>query len=146
MATIYHAAAVPRSVRTTQIGFLPASSVIGSKLIRGQGGVNLVMDYVMLPAQAFQYMRLSIGLRHVAAPTLKMGPGFYPAYVPNDTRQVVVPDHIPDPEAYARAAFVDMFGLETKEAGFFDVGQEIVLPKKSPWGEDAVNPEDALKR
>ena len=114
----YMAASVPRFLRQTKLGYLPTNSVIGSRLVQGDGGTNLYFDTVMLPVQEFQRMRTNVGLHHVLAPAPKIGPTFTPSFVLADAKEVVVPDSEPDPEAFARKHFMALFRLdETGEDG-----------------------------
>jgi hypothetical protein len=105
------AASVPRFLRQSKLGYLPINYIVGSRLIKGDGGVNLYFDIVMLPAQEFQRMKTNVGLQHVAAPALKAGPTFQPGVVLSDVKTVIVPEDEPDPEACAKFQFMILFGL-----------------------------------
>jgi len=107
----YMAASVPRFLRQTRLGYLPLTCIIGTKLIKGEKGQNLVFDIVMLPAQQFQRMRTYVGLQHIATPELRMGPSFQPSYVLADAKVITVPADLPDPVAFAREHFMVEFGL-----------------------------------
>jgi hypothetical protein len=108
----YMAASVPRFLRQTKLSYLPPSTIIGSRLIQGDGGANLIFDIIMLPAFEFQRMKSHVGLQHVLAPTPQPGgSSFSPAFVLNDAKQVTVPTGEPDPAHYARQYFLIQFGL-----------------------------------
>ncbi len=111
----YMAASVPRFLRQTRLGYLPLQCVIGSRLVKGDGGANLFFDIVMLPVNEFQRMRTNVGLQHVIAPALKAGPTFSPGFVLADAKQVIVPPDEPDPEGFARSHFLKLFGLSEPE-------------------------------
>ena len=117
----YMAASVPRFLRQTRLGYLPLKCVIGSRLLKGDGGINLMFDVIMLPVKEFQRMRSYVGMQQVAAPVPQPGgASFNPVFIPADTKQVDVPEHEPDPEEYARHHFRVLFGLlafETSPAG-----------------------------
>jgi hypothetical protein len=110
--TKFQAAPVPRFIRQAKLSYLPMNVVIGSYLIKGDGGSNIVMDVIMLPAQQFQRMRTNVGLQHVATPTLQAGPGLMPSFMLKDVKEITVPEGEPDAEGYAKAYFVREFKLE----------------------------------
>lgn len=113
----YMAASVPRFIRQTRLGYLPLDCVIGSRLYKGEGDNNIVMDIIMLPVPQFQRMRTNVGLQHVAAPVPQPGSsGFQISYMLTDIKEVKVPVHEPDTEAYARNYFMLHFGLLNPEA------------------------------
>lgn len=105
----YMAASVPRSVRQQRLGYLPAKCIIGSRVLKGNGGANLYYDVVMLPEPEFVRMRTSMGLQITQAPT--MGGALSSAATLADTKHVVVPEEESDAEAYARNHFIAAFGL-----------------------------------
>lgn len=111
----YMAASVPRFLRQTRLGYLPLSCIIGSRLLVGDGGSNLIFDIVMLPVQEFQRMRTNVGVQHVVEPSLKAGPSFNPVFVLADSKTFVVPEGVRDPEALAKNHFLNLFGLLTPE-------------------------------
>ena len=110
------AASVPRFLRQTRLGYLPLNCIIGSHTTQGAGGSNLFFDLIMLPVPEFTRMRSNVGLQHVIAPALKAGPSFTPSFVLSNTREVVVPEDEPDPEAFAKNYFLVAFGLIKPEA------------------------------
>jgi hypothetical protein len=126
------AASVPRFLRQTKLGYLPLKCIVGSRLLRGDGGANLYFDIIMLPVPEFVRMRTNVGLQHVLAPALKAGPTFNPGYVLADTKQVIVPENEPDPEAYAKSHFLTMFGLLAPQAP----EAETLHADKEPAAED----------
>lgn len=104
------AASVPRYLRQTKLGYLPLNSVIGTRVMpNGAGGTSLIYDVIMLPEREFQRMRLNIGLQHVATPNLRMGGGFDAAFVPTDTKRVLVQPDDRNPLATARTYLVQEF-------------------------------------
>jgi hypothetical protein len=105
------AASVPRFLRQTKLGYLPFSSIVGSRLLKGDGGINMYFDIVMLPPPEFQRMKTNVGLRHVMAPALKSDASFQPGFILTDAKTVMVPEDEPDPEGYAKLQFMIMFGL-----------------------------------
>jgi hypothetical protein len=110
------AASVPRFMRTARLAYLPLQTVIGSYIVRGDGGVNLIFDVIMLPELEFKRMRSHVGLQNIVAPNLRPGnASFAPTFVPSDQKQVEVPADILDPRAYAHAHFVRAFGLDRPE-------------------------------
>lgn len=115
MSKRYMAGSIPRFLRQTKLGYLPLNCLIGSRVIHGERGNNLVLDVIMLPAPEFQRMKSNIGLEHVLAPSLKMDATFKPGFVIVDKKEVAVPAGEPDPEAYAREYFMKEFGLLSPE-------------------------------
>ncbi|MGB9154261.1 MAG: hypothetical protein WCD70_14370 [Alphaproteobacteria bacterium] len=110
------AASVPRFLRQARVGYLPSTCVIGSRLLKGDGGVNLYYDIIMLPEPEFVRMKSNIGLQHVIAPGPKMGPTFSPMFVLKDTKHVTVPADELDPVNYAKSHFMIAFGLMTPDS------------------------------
>ncbi|HEV7454003.1 MAG TPA: hypothetical protein VGO07_01970 [Candidatus Saccharimonadales bacterium] len=116
---------MPRFLRTARLSYLPTHSIIGSRYIKGADGGNLIFDIVMLPVEQFQRMRSNVGLQHVAAPALKLGPQLAPSFVLADAKEVIVPCDEPDPENFAKNYFMKAFGLITlSEPAFQNLGNE----------------------
>ena len=108
----YMAASVPRSLRQQRLGHLPASTIIGSKHVRGKDGGNMIHDIIMLPEPQFVRMKGNVGMQQVANPGLRAGSDFQPGFVMQDTKTVTAPVDAVDQEAFARAHFIKEFGLE----------------------------------
>ena len=124
----YMAGSVPRFLRQTKLGYLPMNSLVGSRSIKGDGGVNLVLDIIMLPVPEFQRMKTNVGLQHVLAPGLKADASFNPTYIIADAKHVTVPPDEPAPENFARHYFMIEFGLLTPEKPEADV-PKVETPK-----------------
>ena len=109
----YMAASVPRNIRQTRLGYLPPACVIGTRILKGNGGANLYYDVVMLPEPEFVRMKSSVGLQVTQAPT--MGGALNSAFTLADTKHVLVPEEEADPAGYAKNHFITAFGLATPE-------------------------------
>jgi hypothetical protein len=109
----YMAASVPRYIRQSRAGYLPANCLIGSRTVKGEGGANLSFDIVMLPAPQFLRMKTSVGQQFVIAPTPapQQGLNFNMSFMLTDTKEVTVPEGETDPEGWARHYFMIAFGL-----------------------------------
>lgn len=110
----YMAAAVPRAMRQSRLGYLPLNCVLGSQSSKGPNGDNRIFDIIMLPAKEFMRMKSYIGLQHLMAPELKMG-SFQPGFVLRNVKSVTVPQGEDAPEDYARARLMEQFGVKLKE-------------------------------
>jgi len=107
----YIAASVPRFIRQSRLGYLPAQRIIGSKLSPGQGSGNLYFDIVMAPAQEFQRIKNGVSLAPVVAPNPQPGLNLNASFIMADIKEVVVPPDEADPEQYAKNYFLMHFGL-----------------------------------
>jgi hypothetical protein len=103
------AAPILRNVRQAKLNYLPTSCIIGSH----DFGNGVLSDIVMLPAKEFIRMKTYAGMSHNL--TLSMTPGekLSSGYALTDIREIVVPEDVPDPEAYAREYFIASFGLQS---------------------------------
>ncbi len=112
----YMAGSIPRFLRQTKLGYLPLNCLLGSRIQRGNEGVNLIYDFVMLTIPEFQRVKSNIGLQHVLAPALKIDTTFSPGFVITDAKTCIVQLKETDPEGYARSYFLMQFGLIGPEA------------------------------
>ena len=127
------AASVPRYLRQNRLGYLPLSSIVGSRLLKGRNGANLVFDIIMLPVNEFQRMKTNVGMQHVSAPVLNAGPGMMPSFMLTDAKEVIVPAGEADPERFAKEYFMKVFGLLNPEE---PARAELPVLEKKPQEED----------
>ena len=107
----YAAASIPRALRQQRLGHIPLNCVIGSHATQSGNGAQLVFDVLMLPVREFQRIKTTLGMQYIINPVLQLGPAFTPSYNLSDVRQVEVPPAEPNPEAYARRYFQQLFNL-----------------------------------
>ena len=106
----YMAASVPRSIRTARLGYLPVHTIIGTKSVVLHDGTHYIMDVIMLPQDQFLRAKSYLATPEIALPALQYGK-FAPAYTPRDIAEFIVPKNTENPEAIARAYFIEKFGL-----------------------------------
>ena len=82
--------------------------------LKGNGGVNLYYDVVMLPELEFVRMKSNIGLQVSQAP--KMGTAPQSVFTLSDARYVSVPEEESNPVSYAKNHFMAVFGLTAPES------------------------------
>ena len=112
-AVKYMAASVPRYIRNKRLFYLGRDAVIGSKLVKSEGSVGLLYDIIMLPEREFLRARLNLGIEASGSPALEMS-NLTPAYIPIDTKEVLVPPTETNPHEYAKTHFQKKYGLESK--------------------------------
>ncbi len=106
----YMAASVPRNIRLMRLSYLPSNYVIGSRYIKNRDGSYVVFDIIMLSEKEFNRARIYLSAPNPGDPVLQQG-GFIPTYIVKGTREVTIPPGTYDPEAYARAHFLEEFKL-----------------------------------
>jgi len=109
--TIFVAASIPRSMRTTRLSHLPLNVVIGSWAIENDEDMNVVYDVIMLPESEFRRSQIRLGDAHLANPSLSRG-NMNTAYSPRDMRKVTVPEGEADPARWAARYFAPLFSLD----------------------------------
>ncbi len=106
----FMAASVPRYIRNKRLFYLGSNTVIGSRLVKSGGSVGLIYDVIMLPEREFKRARLNLGIEASGSPALEMT-NLTPAYIPIDTKEIIVPPGEADPASFAKAYFLNAFGL-----------------------------------
>ena len=113
-ARTYVASVVPRFIRTSRLGYVPMSHVIGSRLVGDGKNATIIYDILMLPEPEFARARMHAGMQHVIAPTPHRGETMPVGVIPSDVKRVTVPDDEADPFAYAKAYFLKAYGIDEK--------------------------------
>ncbi len=114
----YMAFSVPRYIRLSRLYYLALHAIIGSRAVRCSGGRLLVYDVIMLPEMDFRRAKLNLGIEGHGSPELSMT-RLVPAYIPIDTKTVIVPKEEKNASRYAKDYFMEEFRLKPIE----DTGQ-----------------------
>jgi DnaJ-like protein len=106
----YMAASVPRNIRMMRLSYLSSNYIIGSRYIKNRDGSYVVFDVIMLPEKEFNRARIYLSAPNPGDPVLRQG-GFIPTYIVKGARELTIPPGTYDPEAYAKAHFLEEFKL-----------------------------------
>lgn len=107
------AASVPRYIRNARLPYLGRDAVIGSRMFQTKTGQSLVYDIIMLSEQEFMRAKLYLSLTAGQNSSLELTMSkMTPAYMPMDTKQILVPAGQANPWNFARDHFVQAFGLD----------------------------------
>jgi hypothetical protein len=106
----YLAAFLPRSIRAARLDYLPARTIIGYKVTKKPGDLNLVFDCIMLPEDQFVRARSYLAAPDVMGAALGQGK-FSPPYILKDIKEIVVSAGEDDPEEFAKNYFLKVFGI-----------------------------------
>lgn len=116
------AASIPRSFRLMRPGLFPPTCIIGALVMTGSSDgkgtttSTIIRDVIMMSQRSFQNMKAHASVNLVLAPALRLGGSdCAPGFVFTDIREVNVPATEPNPEAFAKAYFLEKFGLVEKK-------------------------------
>lgn len=112
-AVRFCAASVPRYIRNARLPYLGRDAVIGCRLFQTKSGQSLVYDIIMLPEPEFMRAKLLLSLTAGQNSSLELSLSkMTPAYMPMDTKMLVVAARQVNPWHFARAHFLQAFGLD----------------------------------
>lgn len=112
-AVRFCAASVPRYIRNSRLPHLGRDAVIGSRLFQTKSGQSLVYDIIMLPEPDFMRAKLLLSLTAGQNSSYELSMSkMTPAYMPMDTKVLLVTVGQTNPWHFARAHFRQAFGLE----------------------------------
>ncbi len=107
------AASVPRYIRNARLPHLGRDAVIGSRMFQTKSGQSLVYDIIMLPEPEFMRAKLLLSLTAGQNSSYELTMSkMTPAYMPRDTKMLLVAAGQVNPWHFARAHFLQAFGLD----------------------------------
>lgn len=112
-AVRFCAASVPRYIRNARLPHLGRDAVIGSRLFQTKSGQSLVYDIIMLAEPDFMRAKLLLSLTAGQNSSYELSMSkMTPAYMPMDTKVLLVAAGQTNPWHFARAHFLQAFGLD----------------------------------